>query len=591
MASEGERVVGPSDEPNTPRSILAQALAACGKVFVAIAIMSGVINVLALTGPFFMLEVYDRVLPSRSLPTLVGLAVIAVVLYVFYGLLDLFRTRILVRTGALLDQKIGPAAYGLLWRSPLRIGGTTDPRQALRDLDQVRSFLSGMGPTAVFDLPWMPLYIGICFAFHPLLGIAATISALILIMVTLLTEVFARRPVAMIVEHASRRAALAEAAVRNAEVMQAMGMAPQMQAAYAASNNRLLGTQLRAADIGNGFGVLSKVLRLALQSGILGIGAWLVLRQEATAGIIIAGSILTARALAPVELALLHWRSFLAARQSWRRLDEALRRFPAESPPMSLPAPTSSLSVEAVTVVPPGSRHPAISGVTFRLKAGNGLGIVGPSGSGKSSLLRALVGAWVPAAGRVTLDAAALDQWPPAQLGRTIGYLPQDVELFAGSVADNISRFDPSADSSEIVAAAQAADAHKLIVGQLQGYDAQIGEGGAFLSAGQRQRIGLARALYGNPFLIVLDEPNSNLDAEGEEALTRAILAARQRGAIIVLAAHRPSTLMTVDLVMVVTGGHVQAFGPRDQVLSKMVRRPMHSVAPAPASQTKPAGR
>ena len=351
-------------------------------------------------------------------------------------------------------------------------------------------------------------------------------------------------------------------------------MAPRLSAVWSEANARYMDAQRRTADVAGGLGALSKVLRMVLQSAVLGLGAYLVIHQEATSGIIIASSILTSRALAPVELAIANWKGFVAARHSWRRLNELLAALPAEAPPMELPKPAQSLVVEGVAVMPPGGRNVVVQDVSLRLKAGNGLGIIGPSASGKSSLVRSLVGAWAPVRGKIRLDGAALEQWSPERLGRHLGYLPQDVELFAGTVAQNIARFEAEPEARAVIAAAQAAGVHELILRLSEGYETQIGEGGASLSAGQRQRVGLARALYGDPFLVVLDEPNSNLDAEGEEALTQAIIGVRKRGGIVVVVAHRPSALAGVDQVLVMADGRAQAFGPKDEVLAKVLRRP-----------------
>jgi ATP-binding cassette subfamily C protein len=312
---------------------------------------------------------------------------------------------------------------------------------------------------------------------------------------------------------------------------------------------------------------------MALQSALLGVGAYLVIRQEATPGIIIAGSILGARALAPVDLAIANWRGFVGARQSWRRLNELLKRFPAEEQQLALPKPKSHISVENASIVPPGDQRVVVQEISFRMEKGSGLGIVGPSASGKSSLARIIAGVWAPVRGTVRIDGATLDQWPPSVLGKNIGYLPQDVELFSGTVTENIARFQPDPNPDDVIAAAMAAGVHELILRIPGGYEAEIGEGGASLSAGQRQRIALARALYGNPFLVVLDEPNSNLDAEGEEALTKAILSVRARGGIAIIIAHRPSALAGVDYMLVMMQGRCQAFGPKEEVLNKL-RRP-----------------
>jgi PrtD family type I secretion system ABC transporter len=555
----------------TAPSELARAVFTCRSAFLGIALMTGVLNVLYLTGSFFMLEIYDRVLPSRSIPTLVGLAVLAFVLYAFQGVLDVIRGRVLVRIGASLDQDLSSRVFDVLVREPLKTRAA-DGLQPLRDFDQARAFLSGPGPASFCDLPWMPLYLGICFLFHPWIGITATFGALILVGLTVLTEARTRKPVKDAFDFGAQRIGLAEASRRNAEVLAAMGMAGRLGAVWHEANARYIASQQRAADVAGGLGALSKVFRMLLQSAVLGLGAYLVIDQQATAGIIIASSILTARALAPVELVIANWKGFVAARQSWNRLKEILRMLPASQEPMPLPTPMASLSVEGVAAMPPGTKKVVVQDVAFRLKAGNGLGIIGPSASGKSSLARMLVGVWTPIRGKIRLDGAALEQWSPEARGRHIGYLPQDVELFAGSVAENVARFDTNADSKAIIAAAQAANLHELILRLPEGYETQIGEGGQTLSAGQRQRIALARALYGDPFLVVLDEPNSNLDAEGEQALTKAVLGVRARGGICIVIAHRPSAVAGVDHVLVMGEGKVQAFGPKDEVFSKMLK-------------------
>jgi ATP-binding cassette subfamily C protein len=548
--------------------------------------MSAMINLLYLTGSFFMLEVYDRVLPSRSVPTLIGLAVIASVLFAFQGLLDVIRSRVLTRIGASLDEVLNARVFDLVVRLPLKSRTAGDGLQSVRDLDQVRGFLSSLGPTALFDLPWMPLYIGICFIFHVWIGTTALVGALLLVVVTLLTEVRTREPTKAAVETGMARNAIALASRRNAEVLHAMGMSGRVGALWAGSNAKYLASQQHASDVAGGFGAVSKVLRMALQSAVLGVGAYLVIQQEATAGIIIAGSILAARALAPVELAIAHWRGFIAARQSWKRLVDLMAALPQRGKALPLPAPKATLTIEGMSAVPPGIQRFVVQDVTFAVKAGSGLGVIGPSASGKSSLARVLVGVWSPLRGKVRLDGAALEQWDPESLGRHIGYLPQDVELFAGTVAENIARFDPEPDPEAILAAATAANVHDLILRLPDGYETQIGESGTALSAGQCQRIALARALYGDPFLIVLDEPNSNLDAEGEQALTQAILSARARGRIVIVIAHRPSALAAVDLVLMMADGRTQAFGPKDEVLSTVLRR---TPAPLPADATQTA--
>lgn len=561
---------------------LRAALTSCRTAFLGLGVMTAVINVLYLTGSFFMLEVYDRVIPSRSIPTLIGLSALALVLYGFQGVLDMLRTRVLARIGAYLDGALAPRVFDVLVRLPLKARAGADGLQPLRDLDQVRGFLSSLGPTALFDLPWIPLYVGICFLFHPWIGIAALAGAILLVGVTLLTEVLSRGPAKTAVEEAAARNGVAETSRRNAEVLQAMGMAQRMAVRWGEANARYQTSQQRMADIAGGFGALSKILRMVLQSAVLALGAYLVIQQQATAGVIIASSILVARALAPVELAIAHWRGFVAARQSWRRLAQHLDALPATETPMALPRPSALLTVEGVAAVPPGVQRLVVQDVSFGLKAGQGLGVIGPSASGKSSLARVLTGVWSPVRGKVRLDGAALEQWDPERLGPHLGYLPQDVELFVGTVAQNIARFQPDADADAVIAAAKAAHVHDMILRLPDGYETQIGDQGSALSAGQRQRIALARALYRDPFLVVLDEPNSNLDAEGDQALTQAILGVRARGGIVVVIAHRPSVLAGVDQVLMMADGKAQAFGPKDEVLSKVLRQ---SNAPAPGAR------
>ncbi len=566
--------------PGVRRSELGDALRACRGAFIGVGVMSCMINLLYLTGSLFMLEVYDRVLPSRSVPTLVGLAILAGGLYVAQGVLDLIRIRILGRIGTALDESLNSRVFDTVVRLPLTAGARNEGLQPLRDLDNIRSFLSGMGPGAFFDLPWLPFYLAICFAFHVMIGLTALVGAIILVTLTIVTEFMSRRPAREALGLAARRNDLAATSRRNAEVLVAMGMSGRLNKRWSEANQNYLAGNQRASDVSGGLGAIAKVMRMTLQSAVLAVGAYLVIHQEATAGIIIAGSILSARALAPVDLAIAHWKGFVAARQSWHRLNRLLESLPAQTAQTVLQNPSSRLAVEAVSIAPPGEQRIVVQDVTFALEAGNGLGVIGPSGSGKSSLVRALVGVWQPFRGKVRLDGAALDQWSSDVLGRHVGYLPQDVELFAGTVAQNICRFDPEARSEAIIAAAKEAGVHQMIIKMRDGYDTQIGEQGAALSAGQAQRVALARALYGDPFLIVLDEPNSNLDTEGDEALTRAVRAARERGAIVVVVAHRPVGIEAVDMLLVLKDGRMHAFGPKDTVLGQVLQR---VAPPAPA--------
>lgn len=569
--------------PRSEKSELKAALSACRGALIGIAILTVVINVLTLTGSLFMLEVYDRVLPSRSIPTLLGLAILTALLLAIQGVLDLLRSRVLVRIGAYLDSSLSRRVYTSLVRLPLRIASRGDGLQPLRDLDSVRSFLSGLGPTALFDLPWIPVYLAIIYAFHPLLGTVALCGAVVLVAITLMTEAMTRHPTKSASTDNVERHGLADTGRRNAEVLVAMGMTERMADRWEMANTAYLETQKKVSDVAGGLGAIARILRVMLQSAVLGVGAYLVIHQEATAGIIIAGSILTARAFAPVDLAIAHWKGFVSARQSHQRLTTLLEALPARSVRQPLPAPGRSLKVEAVSAAPPGGDRLAVADVNFELRAGQGLGVIGPSAAGKSSLARLLVGVWRPLRGKVRLDGAALDQWDEEVLGRYVGYLPQDVELFAGTVSENISRFETAGDPAKVIAAAKAASVHDLIVGLPNGYDTVLGGAGLGLSAGQKQRIALARALYGDPFLVVLDEPNSNLDADGEAALTQAILGVRQRGGIVAVVSHRPSALAGVDMVLIMNQGRVMVVGPRDEVLPKVTRS-----APQPAPSPQP---
>jgi ATP-binding cassette subfamily C protein len=553
-------------------SELAAALGACRRAFLAIGLFSGMSNILMLTGSLFMLEVYDRVLPSRSVPTLVALLILTAGLYAAQGFIDAIRSRILVRIGDSLDESMSMRVYDTIVRLPLKIGGKGDGSQPIRDLDAVRGFLSGAGPSAFFDLPWLPVYLAICFLFHPYIGLTALGGAIILIALTVATEVQTRSPTRHATQFAVARNALLESSRRNAEAMTAMGMVGRIAKRWRELNRSYITATGQASDVVGGLGAASRVLRLLLQSSLLAVGAWLVIHQESTPGIIIAGSILGGRALAPVDLAIANWRGFIGARQSWQRLSRLLAQLPPRTEPMPLQAPSKSLVVQNAAVGPPGEQKIVCQDVNFTLTNGKALGIIGPTASGKSSLARMLVGVWTPLRGTIRLDGATLDQWSPEALGRHIGYLPQDVELFPGNVAQNIARFEDPPHPEAVLAAAQAAGVHDLIVNLPDGYETKVGERGSALSAGQAQRIALARALYRDPFLVVLDEPNSNLDAEGDEALTRAILGLRARGAIVVVVAHRPSAIAGVDYILVMAKGRQQQFGPKEEVLSRVAQ-------------------
>jgi PrtD family type I secretion system ABC transporter len=553
-------------------------------ILLSVALFSGVINILALAGSFYMLQVYDRVLPSQSVATLIGLSVLMFGLYAINGMLEYLRARIMSRVGTRIDRTLTPRVFSAVQILPLKSRGGGDGMQPLRDLDQVRNFMSGMGLTALFDLPWMPVYLGFVYLLHPMLAAVAVGGALVLIVLTIITEYRSSTPLKAASVAGSQRLALAETARRNAESIHAMGMAPAIGQRYEAINNEYLGYQLKAADAAGGIGNVTKVIRMLLQSSVLGLGAYLVIKNELSGGAIIAASITVSRSLAPIESAIAHWKGFVSARLSAARLADLLAAAgDVGGSVVALPAPTRQLQVEQLVVAPPGQREAIVKGVSFVLDRGDALGIIGPSGSGKSTLARALVGVWQPLtpASAVRLDGASLDQWSPENLGPHIGYMPQEVELFDGTVADNIARLDANASSEAVVAAAKAAGSHDLIVRLADGYQTRMGESGRSLSGGERQRVALARALYNNPFLVVLDEPNASLDAAGDNALTEAIVAVRKRGGIAIVIAHRPSALAAVNKVLVMANGQARAFGPKDEVLRNMLQ----SVPPGSAPQ------
>jgi ATP-binding cassette subfamily C protein len=565
-------------------------LRSCRPGFVGIAIASAMVNVLTLAGSIYMLQVYDRVIPSHNAATLVGLTVLLVLLYGAYGFFDAVRAQLLKRVGARFERLIRQSVFSLYLLAPLRHPRSQETANPLRDMDQIRAFLSGPGPLAIFDLPWIPFFVGIIFLLHPLLGVLATGGALVVVALTLMAEHRGRRSALETTKAAARRHAFAEASRRNAEAVWALGMHGRVRDRWLALSREMFEIQLNESRLAGALGTTAKVFRLFLQSAVLGLGAWLVIRGEASSGVIIAASITTSRALAPVEIAIAHWKGFLQARQSYERLDALLAAHPADAPALRLPRPRRDLTVEHLFVGAPGEQRALIHNIALRLEAGDGLGIIGPSASGKSTLVRAMVGLWRPLRGSVRLDGFTLDQWDVDDLGASVGYLPQDVELFDGTIAENIARFEPDATPEGVIAAATAAGVHEMIARLPQGYGTRIGEGGSALSAGQRQRIGLARALYGEPFLVVLDEPNSNLDSEGEEALTRAIQAVRLRKGIVVVVAHRPSALNALDKLLVMANGHQMAFGPREEVLRQTLR-PAQKPGPAPSAAAPSAPR
>lgn len=547
---------------------LRQALSALRGAFVGVGAFSAGINLLLLAPAIYMLQLYDRVLSSHNEFTLLMLSLILVGLYVLYAALEWVRSLVLVRVGIRLDQALDERVFDATFERGLR-GASGNSAQALGDLQTLRQFLTGNGIFAFFDAPWAPLYLLVIAAFHPLLGLVALLGMLALVVLNWLTHRVTHEPLTQAQKLSMQSAAQVNNSLRNAEVIEAMGMLANLRARWFGRQVQVLRLQARASDRAGLLAAGSRFLRLTLQSVALGLGAFLVLEGKMTPGMMIAGSILAGRALAPVDLLIGSWRGFLSARDAYQRLTELLAAFPAREAGLPLPVPRGEVQLEAVTVVPPGGRQPVLRNVSLQVAAGQVVGVVGPSGAGKSSLARLLVGVWPAAGGSVRLDGADIMHWDKARLGPYIGYLPQDVELFEGTIAENIARFG-EVDPDRVIEAARLAGVHDMILHFSDGYDTQIGVGGAVLSGGQRQRIGLARAVYGLPVLLVLDEPNSNLDDLGEAALVQAIQALKSADRTVVMITHRTNVLATVDNLLVLRDGQVLLYGPRDEVLARL---------------------
>ena len=543
------------------------AIARVKKALSGVVLFSAGVNILMLAGPLYMLQIYDRVLTSNSVPTLVGLTVFVIGAYGFQAALEIIRSRVVVRSANVIDNSLQNLAHeSLLTQSAT--GSQRDAVQPLRDIDQIRSFIMSPGPVAIIDSPWVPVFLIICFLIHPWLGSVALVGAIVLVAITLLTE-RASRPISQEMAKEGRNRDLAiESRRRTAESAMAMGMQRSLENRWNEGHARYVDVLQNSSDVTGTFGALSKVSRLMLQSMILGLGAYLVILQQLTPGSMIAASIMMGRALAPIESAISQWRGFVAARQASQRLKETIGEQVSRHH-ISLPAPSKELNVEALTIGPPTSRKPTIRQLNFKLNSGEAVGVIGPSGIGKSTLARTLVGIWPALAGKIRLDGAELSQWQKEELGPHVGYLSQSVEIFNATIAENIARLEESPNTDAIIAAAKAAGAHEMILQLPEGYDTIAGEWGVLLSAGQRQRIGLARALYGDPAYVILDEPNNNLDSAGEMALLNAIRHATQRGAIVVLITHKLGLLSVCDKALLLADGRQRAFGPRDEILRK----------------------
>ncbi len=530
-----------------------------------------VINLLMLVPSIYMLQIYDRVVSTGNRSTLLMLTLIVVVLFLTMSILEWVRSQILVRVSTRLETLLNNRVFGLAYKQSLYSAGQRASSQPLDDLTALRQFLTGNGLFAFFDAPWMPIYIALMFVFHAWYGWFSIGTAILLILVAIANE----KATTKTLEEANKLVMAGRAQLnknlRNAEVIEAMGMLGNIRRRWLATSDQVLVLQSVASSRAGLLAATSKVIRLTSQSLILGLGAYLVIEKEITPGLMIAGSILLGRALAPIDLIIATWKGFVGARGQYQRLQEMLLKIPADTEKMPLPAPTGKFQLEETQVVPPGSKIPIIKGISLIIESGDSVGVLGPSGAGKSTLARALLGIWPAAKGHIRLDGADVTAWNRDQLGPYLGYLPQDIELFEGSISENIARFG-EIDPEKVVAAAKMADVHELILRLPEGYDTVIGATGGALSGGQRQRIGLARALYGNPVAVVLDEPNSNLDEQGELALANAMQRLKQNRVTVILVTHRNSVLSRVDKLLILNDGQLALYGPRDQVIAHLQR-------------------
>ena len=566
------------------RSDLRQALDGCRYSFLAVGFFSLFINLLLLVPPLYMLQVYDRVIPTRSEATLLMLTLVTVFFFLVMGGLELVRSRILVRVGNRLDKRIHMRLFSAMFRRSV-LSRSQQTAQPINDLTNLRQFVTGNGLFAFFDAPWAPIYLAVLYLFHPWLGILATAAGLILLVLAIANEQGTSRLLAKANSEHIRAQALTDSNLRNAEVLHAMGMLPAIMGRWAGKHHEFLAMQSQASDRAGTLISLSKSLRLLFQSLILGLGAYLVLDGSLTPGMMIAGSILMGRALSPIDQMIASWRGFAGCRTAYQRLNELLLQIPAEPQRMSLPAPEGEVAVAALAAAPPGVRASTLRGISFTVAKGEHIGIIGPSGAGKSTLARVLLGVWPVQAGAVRLDGADIGRWNRSELGPHVGYLPQDIELFDGTIAENIARFG-ELKAEKVVAAARRAGVHEMILRLPDGYDTYIDAANGMLSGGQRQRVGLARALYGDPVLVVLDEPNSNLDDSGEQALARALEELKAQRVTLFVISHRRNVLRHVDKLLLLKEGRISMFGPRDRVLTQLARP--HVVGPLGAAEKFP---
>jgi ATP-binding cassette, subfamily C, bacterial len=574
-------------KPGSGRAELRAARRASSGLVLATVVFSIVVNALMLTGPLYMLQVYDRVLGSGSEATLVALSTLILGLFFAMGVLEYARGKVMAIVGARFQERLDRRVFTAAMQRSAVVPNDPAAVTAQRDLEAIRTFLASPVLLALMDLPWTPFFIVAIFIFHPMLGWLAIAGGVFLICVTALNQVMSAAP-QKDAGHASVQAErVSDQLKAESETLQALGMARTGFDRWQLTRRNALAKGIAAAGVAGSFGSVTKTFRMFLQSAMLGVGAWLVLQGELSAGAMIAGSILMGRALAPIEMAVGQWAVAQRANEAWHRLSELLSRIPQAPARTALPPPRAILDVEGLSVGPPGEQTPILRAVTFQLGPGQALGVIGPSGAGKSTLAKALTGVWRPLGGKVRLDGATLDQYDPDVLGRYIGYLPQRITLFEGTVAENIARLDPQPDSARIVAAAKKADAHDMIVKLPQGYDTRVSSAGGRLSGGQMQRVGLARALYGDPVLLILDEPNSNLDSAGSGAVNAAIRAMKAEGKSVLIMAHRPAAIQECDLLLVLEDGMRKGFGPRDQILRDLVKN--HTEILKPAASGAPA--
>ena len=567
---------------------LQQAMAACRRAWVGVALFSACVNLLMLTVPLYMMQVYDRVVTTGNIDTLLALSAMVVVALSVFGMLDAVRNRILARVGAWFERELGSPILGGSIAEARRAGGGVSA-QGLRDLGTVRGYFAGQGIMPLFDAPWAPVFLAIVFVIHPVLGWIGLVGAVMLFGFAVLNNLATRKRLTEANSASVSALNDADAAIRNADAITAMGMLPDLARRWRDTTTGSLDQQTSATDASGAISAAAKAVRFGLQAAMLGVGSYLVIGNQMSAGSIVAAAVIVARGLSPMEQLIGSWRNFVGARAAYQRLAELLERGPAAAGGTVLPRPAGNVTFDKVNYVPPGVRLPIIRQISLRIAAGEVLGVVGPSGAGKTTLVRLLVGSLQPSTGHVRLDGADVTAWPDADRGRHVGYVPQSVELFRGTVRDNIARLGAASDE-DVVAAAQLADAHDIILSLPRGYDTPIGVGGVPISGGQRQRVALARAVFGNPALLVLDEANAHLDGDGEMALAAAVQRLRERGCTVVLIAQRAGIMALADKVLILKAGAVEAFGPRDEILRTLRRANLVPVKPGPGGEGKASG-